>query len=1243
MGAFIGRREPRAGRGRRNLTAFAAALALPLSGLAVTPAAAADTVAIPQAPVLSVIAKTETLPFTLDGGGDIEVAVLTDGQNIGDANWTVTDELALAPYNGQTIRVLARKAGITNPADYFDASYTVRDTYPPGEGLGTPENPSAGVPYASPRFVNGVRRYLDYQPGPNVWDSWKTWDGTNTPMMILGDQGQVTAQFAADIVDGEGDDFAVFENGFRVAGSDRDFLELGYVEVSSNGTDFVRFDSASLTPDEVGAFGGILASNIAGLGGKDLNNYGTSFGTGFDLALLRNRPEVRSGAVDLNAISEVRIVDIAGCGDERDSFGRVIWDPCGTAQSGGFDLAGIQVLHQATPVAWVDSLTATDLGPSTATIKAKVSTTGAAAQSVWAEISSNADGSGATRLGNASVPANQRDRAVSFTATGLKRGQTYYYRLVSADSADGSSNLTAADWRSFVAPDIALVTWKVVQNGSLATLDGKDRAVVTFNGGANPYGYAKDLTMRVEYSSNPDHSGSQFTAAVPLDRRQTYLTYQTFTLLLEPGWDYSARVVVTDADGKKVTGDWVDFTAGTENNHMQVQFQLFNTDIAVYQDTTRMCADIVTADPSVTGATVTMSDLFGASGRYEETVAFENSVASFCIGGDTTGWWWPGGEITAIGGDPAISYTNTFVAFGERSGDASISEVVVGDLSATAARVSAAVWPGSFGSQLVSVEYLPVPADADPATWTPGESGDALSTGPVLRTLVDYPAGTAQIPQIGLSALRPGTTYKARVVAVAATNAEAITTSDWVTFATDELPPALTDASVAEITQHSATVSGEVVPGAYRRSVAAEVQPVAGGDAVTTAATVVDEQQTVTVALQGLSSNTAYQARLVSTVEGVDETETTAWVEFTTDPAPASLEGSSVSALSSKSATVDVVLVPGDLAQQVRVEYTGGAKADASTSKAVAVPAGMQPVTVPVVLKGLSANTEFSYRVTLRASDGAEMTSDWSSFTTAKVADPSLSVSVSPASARVGDTATVTWKTTDATAVTATGSWSGSKALSGTEKVKITKAGTWTFAITATGEAGNTTEATAVVSATLPAKELTLTGQKPVTAAGKKLSVKATGLTASEPYTITISGIRTTTGKASLSGVVSRSVTVPKVLGAGSHTITVTGATTDRTGTATAKLVAATKKLTVKATSKVRRGKKVTVKVSGLGAYELATIKVGSTKVTKVASKKGTVSVKVTVPKKTRVGKTKITITGITAGRTGTKTIKVTT
>ena len=74
--------------------------------------------------------------------------------------------------------------------------------------------------------------------------------------------GQITVTFTEPVSDGVGYDFAIFENGLvsnanystgSVTG--QMFAELGYVEVSSNGVDFVRFPSVSLTTERVGLMG----------------------------------------------------------------------------------------------------------------------------------------------------------------------------------------------------------------------------------------------------------------------------------------------------------------------------------------------------------------------------------------------------------------------------------------------------------------------------------------------------------------------------------------------------------------------------------------------------------------------------------------------------------------------------------------------------------------------------------------------------------------------------------------------------------------------------------------------------------------------------------------------------------------------------------------------------------------------------------------------------------------------------
>ena len=60
----------------------------------------------------------------------------------------------------------------------------------------------------------------------------KAGDGT---ILSLGDGGEATLTFSTPISNGQGADFAIFENSFSAT-----FLELGLVEVSSDGQNFVR-------------------------------------------------------------------------------------------------------------------------------------------------------------------------------------------------------------------------------------------------------------------------------------------------------------------------------------------------------------------------------------------------------------------------------------------------------------------------------------------------------------------------------------------------------------------------------------------------------------------------------------------------------------------------------------------------------------------------------------------------------------------------------------------------------------------------------------------------------------------------------------------------------------------------------------------------------------------------------------------------------------------------------------------
>lgn len=153
----------------------------------------------------------------------------------------------------------------------------------------------------------------------------------------LGDGGSATLTFATPITNVDGFDFAVFENSF-----DDYFLELAFVEVSSDGEHFVRFPATSLTQThvQIGGTGRVNATYINNLAGK----FRVGYGTPFDLEELRD-----SANIDINNITHVRVIDVVGSIDPQygsyDAFGHLINDPFPTpSYSAGFDLEGVCVL-----------------------------------------------------------------------------------------------------------------------------------------------------------------------------------------------------------------------------------------------------------------------------------------------------------------------------------------------------------------------------------------------------------------------------------------------------------------------------------------------------------------------------------------------------------------------------------------------------------------------------------------------------------------------------------------------------------------------------------------------------------------------------------------------------------------------------------------------------------------------------------------------------------------------------------
>lgn len=208
--------------------------------------------------------------------------------------------------------------------------------FDPGVGDGS----AAAVRFDDPRIVawaNGVEVSFGTELDPAWTDLNQSLGPAGedaTTVMSLGRGGEAVFEFPIAIIDRDGPDFAVFENAFNDF-----FLELAYVEVSSDGIHFQRFPTESLTAFPVPGFGSVDPTAINGLAGK----YRGGYGTPFDLAdlPLKDRPQ----SLDTEQIRYVRLVDVVGDGSARDSEERVIYDPYPTVGSSGFDVDGIAVFH----------------------------------------------------------------------------------------------------------------------------------------------------------------------------------------------------------------------------------------------------------------------------------------------------------------------------------------------------------------------------------------------------------------------------------------------------------------------------------------------------------------------------------------------------------------------------------------------------------------------------------------------------------------------------------------------------------------------------------------------------------------------------------------------------------------------------------------------------------------------------------------------------------------------------------
>lgn len=165
----------------------------------------------------------------------------------------------------------------------------------------------------------------------------------------LGDAGYIILEFENPIFDGEGHDFVVFENALFSPPNQTQlaFIELAFVEVSSNGVDFARFPTISQYQfnTQISSFEAVdrdYFTNFAGI-------YPVFYGVPFDLA------EIEDPNVDIQNITHIKIIDVVGNINPEfasyDSQGNIVNDAWPTPfASCGFDLDAVGVINSTSDV-----------------------------------------------------------------------------------------------------------------------------------------------------------------------------------------------------------------------------------------------------------------------------------------------------------------------------------------------------------------------------------------------------------------------------------------------------------------------------------------------------------------------------------------------------------------------------------------------------------------------------------------------------------------------------------------------------------------------------------------------------------------------------------------------------------------------------------------------------------------------------------------------------------------------------
>ena len=173
--------------------------------------------------------------------------------------------------------------------------------------------------------------------------------------------------------------------------------------------------------------------------------------------------------------------------------------------------------------------------------------------------------------------------------------------------------------------------------------------------------------------------------------------------------------------------------------------------------------------------------------------------------------------------------------------------------------------------------------------------------------------------------------------------------------------------------------------------------------------------------------------------------------------------------------------------------------------------------------------------LTVRFTDGTSLTAQIPNTTTSTPA-PTVTLSANPTSVSSGQSSTLTWSSTNATSCTASGGWSGTKVVSGSQSTGILTANS-TFILTCTGAGGSATQSATVTVTSVQLPTLTISASPTSVSSGQSStltwsSTNTTSCTASGGW----SGSKATSGSQSTGTLTANSTFILTCTGAGGST-----------------------------------------------------------------------------------------------------------